>query len=91
MRGKIVNLVRLNILNTADQAGEVIHIAVQQCDVLINAQPAQPVVGNAKMRGAAHYAKNFIAFTQKIFGQIGSILTGNAGDQGALGHKKLSV
>ena len=84
LRGQVVDFVRLHLLDHVDQAGGVRHVAV------VKHQAALFLVGilvevvdavGVQQGSAALDAMHFIPLFQKEFGEIGAILTGDAGDQ----------
>ena len=89
LRRQIVDLVRLNCLDDADQVGGVRHVAVMDLKmragnmrVLINVIDA----GGVERRGAALDAMDDISLSEQKFGEIGAILAGDTGDECDFGH-----
>lgn len=79
LRRQIVDLIRLHQMDDADQRRGVRQIAVVELDSVPRNEMIDPRrVGNG---GAAGDAVDLIAFLQKEFRQIRTILTGDAGDQ----------
>ncbi|EXI76370.1 MAG: hypothetical protein AW07_00315 [Candidatus Accumulibacter sp. SK-11] len=87
LRGQIVDLVRLHLLDDADQARRVGQVTVveDEAAILLVRVLVQVVdtVG-VEQRAAPLDAVDLVALGQQHFGQIGAILAGNAGDQGNL-------
>ena len=82
--GQVVDLVRLHLLDDADQAGTVGQVAVVQDElapgfvgVLVQVVDAVGV----EQAGPALDAMHFVALVEQKFGQVGAVLPGDAGDQ----------
>ena len=90
--GEVVDFVGLDLLDDADQAGRVGHVAMveEEAHALFMAILIQMVdaVG-VEQAGAPLEAVHFVAFFQQEFGKVGAVLAGDAGDEGGfvgLGH-----
>ena len=82
--GEIVNFVWLDLLHNANQAAGISHIAVVQdkftrLDMRVLIQVVDTV--RVEQRGPAFDTVYLIAFLQKKFGQIGSVLAGDTRDK----------
>ena len=90
LRGEVIYLVRFRLLDQADQIGCIRQIAVVKekrrfvlMGILVEGVHPFGVEG----RGAALDAMNIIAFSKQQAGEIGSVLTCDAGDEGRFfGH-----
>ena len=85
LRRQVVNLVRLHLLDDADQIGGVGQIAVVQDEVaVLHVRVLVEMVDavGVEERGAALDAVDDVALLQQELGEIGAILAGDAGDQG---------
>jgi len=85
---QIVDLVRLDFLDDADQVAGIGEIAVMEAEtevfcvwILIEVIDALRIEG----AGPAFYVMNKIPLFKEKFCQIGTILAGNAGDEGNFG------
>ena len=85
MGGEVVDLVGLGALDDADEARDVGEIAIDEFDVVEDAEPAEALADDVGAGAAAHEADDAIAFAQEQLGQVGAILAGDAGDEGC-GH-----
>lgn len=94
--GKVVDLVRLCLLHDPQQIGRVDHIAIVEDEarmgfmwILIDVLDTTGV----KRRGSPLDTMHRIAFAQKQFGQIGTILTGHPSDKRGFCHfsRRLSM
>ena len=87
---QVVKLIRLGFLNDADQVGRVGQVSVMQDEVaVINMRILIEVVDAARVEaGAAAFdAMNGVALLQQQLCKVGSILSGDAGDEcGLLSH-----
>ena len=82
--GQIVDLVRLNLLDDAQQARRVRHVAVVQhhLAVLLVRILVQVIYSiGIEERGAALDAVHLISLGEQKFRKIGTVLTRDAGDQ----------
>ena len=87
LRGEIVDLVRLGLLDDADQVGRIGHVAIMEDEALVRlvrilVEMLDPA--GVERRRAALDAVDDIALVEQQFGQIGAVLAGDAGDQGDL-------
>ena len=81
---QVVKLIRLGFLNDADQVGRVGQVSVMQDEVsVINMRILIEVVDAARVEaGAAAFdAMNGVALLQQQLCKVGSILSGDAGDE----------
>ena len=83
--GQVVNFIRLDILDDADQVGGIGEIAVvhEEADMLfveILEKMIHP--GGIERRRPTLDAVDFVAFAEEDFSQVGAILAGNTGNQG---------
>ena len=87
---QVVKLIRLGFLNDADQISRVGQVSVMQDEVsVINMRILIEMVDAARVEaGAAAFdAMNGIALLQQQLCKVGSILSGDAGDEcGLLSH-----
>ena len=86
LRGEVVDLVRLDLLDDADQVGGIGQIAVMQVQahaalVRILVQMIDAV--GVERGGAALDAVNLVALVEQQLRQVGAVLAGDAGDQGS--------
>ena len=93
LRRKVVDLVGLDLPDDANQIGGIDHVAVVQDEVALGlmrvlVEMVDPF--GVKRRSAALQAVNFISFGEKELGEVGSVLSGNPGDQRALGQTATS-
>ena len=83
--GEIVDLVGLDVAQDADEAGNVDEVAVDEFDVVEDAEPAQALADDVGRGGAAHEANHAIALAEQEFRQIRAVLAGDAGNE-CCGH-----
>ena len=84
-RAQVVDLVRLHLLNDADQVAAVGQVAVMQREVLLVDMRVLIQVVNTvgiERRGPALDAVDFITFAQQKLGQVSAVLPCDAGDEG---------
>ncbi len=84
LRSKVINLVRLNLLDDANQTGRVRQIAVMQEEAHIFFMPIlieMVYAVGVEQTGAALDAVNDVALAQQKFCQIGAILASDAGNE----------
>ncbi len=84
LRGQVVDFVRPHLLDDADQAAGVGQVAVMQDEPLIRLmgvliEVVDPV--GVEQRAAALDAVDDVALVQQEFGEIGAVLSGDAGDE----------
>ena len=87
LRGQIVDFVRLDFLYDAHQAGRIGEVTVvqgQRRPRLVQFAVQMINAFGIERRGSALQTMDFIAFGEQEFSQIGTILSGDAGDQCAL-------
>src|SRR5450759_424105 len=87
--GQVVDLIRSHLLNDADEAGRIRHVPIVQDkvavgDVRILVEMVNPV--RVEERGTALDAMHLVALFEQEFGKVGTVLTGNPGDQSFLHH-----
>ena len=85
--GQVVDLVRLHLLDDADQAGAVGQVPVVQDEPLLGFVRILVEVIDAvgvEQRRTALDAVHLVALLQQQFRQIGAVLAGDAGNQCAL-------
>ena len=87
LRGQVVDLVGLHLLDDADQAGAVGQVAVVQdeapvVDVRVLVEVVDAV--GVEQRGAALDAVDLVALVEQELGEVGAVLAGDAGDEGGL-------
>ena len=81
---QIVNLVGANLAQNTTQAGPVGQVAVVQEELPLLTMLVKMVdAARIELRSAAHDTVNLVALAQQELGEIGTILTGNSGDQGS--------
>eukprot|EP01022_Parablepharisma_sp_SALTPOND_P036279 TRINITY_DN9838_c0_g1_i1.p1 TRINITY_DN9838_c0_g1~~TRINITY_DN9838_c0_g1_i1.p1 ORF type:complete len:1069 (-),score=237.17 TRINITY_DN9838_c0_g1_i1:780-3986(-) len=88
LRGQIVDFVRLGLLDDANQRGRIGHVAVMQEKahpgfVTVAIQVVDPI--GVEQAGAALDPVDDIAFVEQQFCQVGTVLAGDAGDEGNFG------
>ncbi|AHY49012.1 hypothetical protein BJS_08923 [Bradyrhizobium japonicum SEMIA 5079] len=92
--GEIVDLGRPDLLHQADQIGRIRHVAIvhQERHVADMRVLVEVIDARGVERGRAPLdAVHDIAERQQIFGEIGAVLTGHAGDESnPLSHDPLS-
>ncbi len=84
MRRQVVDLVRLHLLDDADQVGRVGQVAVMEDEIaVLHVRILVEMVDAVGVEegGAALDAVDDIALLQQELGQIGAVLAGNAGDE----------
>ena len=82
--GEIVDLGRPDLLHQPDQVGRVGHVAVMQQERHVAGMPVfvEMIDAGRVERGRPPLdAVDLIAEAEQIFGQIGAVLAGDAGDQ----------
>ena len=79
--GEVVDLVRLDVAQDADEAGDIDEVAVDEFDLIEDAEPAQALADHVRRGGAAHEADDAIAFAEQELREIGAVLSGDAGDE----------
>ena len=92
LRGQVVNLVRLHLLNNANQTGGIGHIAVMQdkTRILFMRILIQVIDTVGIKQGRAPLdTMHLITLVQQKLGQIGTILPRNAGNQCHFTHLTL--
>ena len=80
LRGEIVDLVRLGLLDDADQVGRIGHVAVVQEEpraLLVRVLVEMIDALGVERRGAALDAVDHIALGQQELGEIGAVLAGD--------------
>ena len=77
LRRQVVDLVRAVLLENVDQADLVEQVALDDLDAILDVSDAVEVDGAR----AAHHADHLVTAPQQEFGQVRSVLTGDAGDQ----------
>ena len=90
LRRKIVDLVRLHLLNDADAARQINQIAIMQLHLIEHADPAQSLTNDVSRRRSAQQAMNPVALAEQQSGEIGAILAGNTCDQCYLHTSRLA-
>ena len=83
--GEIVDFVRLGVVKDAEQAADVGEVAVDELDLVEDAQPAEALADHVGAGAAAQQADHAVALAQEKLCEIRAILAGDAGDQGC-GH-----
>jgi hypothetical protein len=96
LRGKIVDFVRLCLLHNPKEIGRVYHIAMVEDEARMGFMRILIDMLNAagiKRRRSPLDAMDYIAFAQKQFGQIGTILPSNPSDKRSFRHfpRRLSI
>jgi len=89
LRRQVVNFVRLHLLDDADQVGGVGQVAVVENQIAMRDVRILVEVVDAigiEQRGAALDAVNDVAFFKQKFGEIGTILAGDPGNQCSFAH-----
>ena len=89
LRREVVDLVRLHLLDDADQVGGIGQVAVVQHEIAVGDVRVLVQVVDAvgvEQRGAALDAVDHVALFQQEFGKIGAVLAGDAGDEGNFSH-----
>jgi hypothetical protein len=84
LRGEVVNLVGLHLLDDAHQARAVGHVAVVQRETTVLLVRILVEVIDAvgiEQRGATLDAMHLVALVEQELGEIGTVLAGHAGDQ----------
>ena len=84
LRGQVVDLIRLHLLDDADQTAGIGHVAVVQDEMAILLVRILIEMIDAigiKKRGTALDTMDLITFFQEKLGQISPILAGDAGNQ----------
>ena len=84
LRGEVVDLVGLRLLDHARQARGIGHVAVvqEELDALLVRILVQVVdAGGVEHRGAALDAVDHVALVEQELGQVGAVLPGDAGDE----------
>ncbi len=84
LRSEVINFIRLGLLDDADEAGAICHVAMVQkkthaffMAILIQVVDAVGI----EQRGAPLQAMHDVAFVEQEFGQVSAILPGHAGNQ----------
>ena len=88
LRGEVVDLVGLGLLDDADEAGGVRQVTVMQEEAHALLVPVAVEVVDAvgvEQAGAALDAVDDVALIEKEFGEVGAVLAGDAGDEGDFG------
>jgi hypothetical protein len=90
---QVVDLVGLHLAQDAGQVGGVGQVAVVKVEagligVGVHIEMIDPL--GVEGGGAALDAVDLIALLQQEFSQVGTVLAGDAGDEGALGHDAVS-
>jgi hypothetical protein len=88
-RAQVVDLVGLHLLHDADQVGAVGEVAEMQLEALVVDMRVLVEVVDAvgvEQRRTALDTVDFVAFAQQQFGEVGAVLSGDAGDECGLGH-----
>ena len=83
-RRQVVELVRAHAVDHPNQRQLIEQIGRMQRDAFEQVLDS-PVVRRA---GTADDAVHFVAFAEEELGEIGTVLTGDAGDESAFGHDK---
>ncbi len=89
LRGEIVDLVRLGLLDDADQVGRIGHVAVVEDEALVGLVRLLVEVldpPGVERRRPPLDAVDDVALFEEELGQIGAVLAGHAGDQGDFVH-----
>ena len=89
LRAEVVDFVGLDLLDDPDQVGRVGEVAVMQnelavVDMRVLVEMVDPV--GVEQGRAAFDAVDGVAFLEQEFGEIGTILAGDAGDQCGFAH-----
>ena len=84
LRAEVVDLVRLHLAEDAGEVGAVGQVAVVQAearvlDVRILVDVIDPL--GVEERGAAFDAVDLVAFFEQELGEVGTVLSGDAGDE----------
>jgi len=87
---EVIDLVRLHLAQDAGEIGGVGEVAVVQAEsgviaMWIDIEVIHPL--GVEGRGAALDAVDLVAFVQQELGEIGTVLAGDASDEGAFGHE----
>ena len=82
LRGQVVHLVGLYLLQDADQPERFVEVAVVQRDPvgvrrLVQVVDAVPL----QLARSAHEAVDFVALLEQQFGQVRPVLSGDSGDE----------
>ncbi len=91
--GQVVELVRLHRLNHAQHVGGVGHVAVMEDEaaillvgILVEMIDTVGIEAGRPALDAVH----LVSLVQQELGQVGAVLSGDAGNQGALCHRNAS-
>ena len=90
--GEVVDLVRLQLLEDADQARGVGHVAVVEDEAAIRLMRVLVEMVDAvgvEQRGASLDAVDLIALAEEELGEVGAVLADDAGDERALHVERL--
>src|SRR5579864_4068648 len=83
LRGEVIDLLRFSLVEGREQRALIEQISRDQFDSVLKMSYAFKI----NRAAAAHQAIDGIAFLQKEFGEIGTVLSGYSGDEGVFGHK----
>jgi hypothetical protein len=84
LRGEVVDLVGLHLLDDAHQAGAVGHVAVVEDEAAVRFVRILVEMVDAvgvEQRSATLDAMHFVALVEQELGEVGTVLAGHAGDQ----------
>jgi hypothetical protein len=84
LRGEVVDLVGLHLLDDAHQARAVGHVAVVQDEfsvLLVRILVEMVDAVGVEQRGAALDAVHVVALVEQELGEVGAVLAGDAGDE----------
>ena len=94
LRRKVIDLVRLNFLDQANEVGGVREIAEMEKELdafLMRIRIQMIDAAGIERRRASLHTMNGIAFGEQQLGEIRAVLTGGASNQSNLGRHMLSV
>ena len=84
LRPEVVDLVRPDGVDQVDQAHPVGEVAVVQVQPLVGVEVVDPVP--VQGRGPADQPVHLVVHAEEELREVGAVLSGDAGDEGALGH-----
>jgi len=93
LRSKVIDLVGLEVVEEAREAGRVAEVAVVEeelhaVDVGVHVKMIDPL--GVEGAGTADDAVNFVALGEEQFGEVGTVLAGDSGDKGLFTHGELT-
>ena len=82
LRGEVVDLVRLQIAEEPRERKLVEQVSLVEQDLSLQVRDALELL----LRGPAHHSVDFVALRKQQLGEVAAVLSGDPGDQRALGH-----